>query len=163
MVGDDTVPILRRANIGDDGADESDPADTGLLLLLLLQLLLLLLLLVEGDTRKCGSLIWRLEKSEGDVADVNESLNRVKTGTLANCSEGIRILAQHLVQMVLRHSLQLCHHAPKTEKRVLRHTKHTFPLMTSSLMEESRGRFSREADVSTCLMCITSWRVTALP
>lgn len=91
MVGDDTVPILRRANIGDDGADESDPADTGLLLLLLLQLLLLLLLLVEGDTRKCGSLIWRLEKSEGDVADVNESLNRVKTGTLANCSEGIRI------------------------------------------------------------------------
>jgi len=153
MAGAGAVVILRRATIGDDGVEESDPV---------VVIVVVWLLLAAGETKKFGNFICKLVKSDGDagatgvVSDIEWSPKRVNTGTLANCSVGIRILVQHLVQMVLRHNLQLCHHEPKTENRVLRHTKHTFPLMTSSLMDDSRGRFSSEAEVRTCLMCITS-------
>ena len=100
---------------------------------------------------------------------------------------------QHLVHTVRRHSLQLCHHEPNTEKRVFRQTKQTFnvpenkmelagafhsivqlegrerrflltfPLTTSSLIDESKGRLSSEAAVKTRLMWTSSSKVTNLP
>lgn len=87
------------------------------------------------------------------------------TATFSNRSDGMRIFEQHLMQTVRRQSLQLCHHVLvlKTEKRVLRHTKQTLPQATSSLTDESSGRFSNEAAVRTRRIRTSSSSVINFP
>ena len=88
MAGAGAVVILRRATIGDDGVEESDPV---------VVIVVVWLLLAAGETKKFGNFICKLVKSDGDagatgvVSDIEWSPKRVNTGTLANCSVGIRI------------------------------------------------------------------------